>query len=182
MAEKKKTSIKVEPVPTFQLYKIDKEIDNFIETFIDKETGEIISYAQGQFNKLQMRREDVIRQIALSHLFNSAKSDVVANEIKRLQSLKRSIDNRAKLAKKIIEDELQEGETFEFENVKLSWRKSEVVEVDELTDLSQYVLDYPELIEMNYSVNKNEVKSMEKEGKPLPFGISVVKKNNLQIK
>ena len=178
----KEKSIKKELVPSFQLYKVEHQIDNFIETFIDKETGEIIPYAEGYFNKLQIKKEEAIHQIALSHLTNEAKSEVVSLEIKRLQSLKKSIDNRSKLAKRILEHHVAEGETYEFENAKIGWRKSAQVDVDELLDLSELVLEYPDLIIVQHSLNKNEVKAMVKNDKPLPVGIEIIEKQNLQIK
>ncbi len=166
----------------FSLYKVHQEINDLIESCIDPETGELSEVANAHFNQLQLKREDAIHQLCLVNLESKAKADTVANEIKRLGAIKKSLDTTAEAAERIIGKELSEGETYQFENAKISYRKSEVVEVDETMDLSQLAFDQPELVKLSYAVNKTEVKKMAKDGKPLPEGILIVKKNNLVIK
>lgn len=166
----------------FQLYKVHQEITDLIESQIDQETGELNQVANAHFDALQLKREDAIHQLCLVNLESKAKADAVANEIKRLAVIKKSLDNMAEASERIISKELAEGETYQFENAKISYRKSEAVEVDETLDLSQLAFDQPELVKLSYAVNKTEVKKMAKEGKPIPEGILIVKKNNLVIK
>ena len=166
----------------FQLYKIHNEIQSLVESYIDPETGEMTDVAAAHFNTLQMKREDAIHQLCLVNLESKAKSEAVMNEIRRLQSIKKTLDNHASASERIISKELADGETYEFENAKISYRKSETVEYDPELDLSQIAFDRPELIEITYSLKKSEVKKQAKDGKPLPEGIMIVRKNNLQIK
>ena len=166
----------------FQLYKIHKEIQDLIESYINPETGEISDIANAHFNTLQLKREDAIHQLCLVHLESKVKADAVANEMKRLAAIKKSLDTTADAAERIISKELAEGETYQFENAKISYRKSEVVEVDETMDLSQLAFDQPELVDISYSLKKTEVKKLAKNNKPIPDGITIIKKNNLQIR
>ena len=166
----------------FSLYKIHAEVINLIESQVDPATGELPKIAAAHLNTLSIRRADAIHQISLFHLENKAKAEAVEGEIKRLQLIKNSFEIRESFAKKIIERELADGETFEFENAKISYRKSEVVEVGDDLDLSQLAFDQPELIDISYSLKKAEIKKLAKDNKPIPEGITIVKKNNLVIK
>ncbi len=166
----------------FSLYKIHNEIQDLVESYINPETGEISDVVAAQINTLQLKREDAIHQLCLVNLESKAKADAVASEIKRLSAIKKSSETLADASERIIGKELAEGETYHFENAKISYRKSEVVEYDPTLDLSQLAFDHPELIEISYSLKKSEIKKLAKENKPIPEGITIIKKNNLQIK
>lgn len=166
----------------FQLYKVHQKISELIEAMIDQDTGEINPVAIVQLNKLELQKEDAIHQLCLVHLESKAKAEIVALEIKRLTALKRSLEVREEASKRIIEREVPEGETMQFENAKISYRKSEAVEVDDDFDLSQLAFEQPELVNISYSLKKDEIKKLVKDNKPIPEGIRIVKKNNIQIK
>ena len=114
----------------FSLYKVHQEINDLIESYIDAETGELSEMANAHFNQLQLKREDAIHQLCLVNLESKAKADAVANEIKRLGAIKKSLDTTAEAAERIINKELADGETYQFENAKISYRKSEVGDIE----------------------------------------------------
>ena len=191
MAKKTEVKNEIVNVNAFALYKINNEIDGFISSFVDTETGEMLSIAEAHFNNLSLKREEVIHQIGLAHVLNNAKSDAVDTEIKRLQAIKKSIDNRASLAKRLIEKELQENESFEFENLKISWKKNPSsidydTEMD--TDMEQQFLEQlsitnPDLVGTKYTLKKKEVKELYKTTSTLSEGLTVIDdRKSLQIK
>ena len=77
---------------------------------------------------------------------------------------------------------MPEGVTIETPDYKISWRKSEAVETSEFLDLSKIAVSYPDLIELEYKLKKTEVKKRIKDNLPIPEGIFIMKKQNLQIK
>jgi hypothetical protein len=166
----------------FALYKIHQEIEDLIESYIDPETGEISEMVNAHFSALQLRREDAIHQIGLYGMTNASKSEAVNNEIKRLQAIKKTLDIREAISKKILVRELAEGETFEFDNLVINWRKSETVEIDPTMDIEELSLTQPDLVKISYEIKKAEVKKFVKNGKPIPKGLMIIKKNNLQVK
>lgn len=166
----------------FQIYKVNQQIHNLVEAMIDQETGEINPVAVIQLNKLEIQKEEAIHQLCLVHLESKAKAEAVAVEIKRLTALKKSLEVREEASKRIIEREVPEGETMQFENAKISYRKSESVEMDDDFDLSQLAFDQPDLVDIKYGLKKDNIKKLVKENKPIPEGIRIVKKNNIQIK
>lgn len=179
---KKEVSSQVSTVPVFQLYNVHKEVEQLIETMINPETGEVNAVVNAHLNTLTLKREDAIHQIAIANIANKAKSEMIAAEIKRLQTLKKQVENRSETAKRILENELTPGEVFEFNNVKISWRKSSQVKVDEFIDVADLAINYPDLVKIEYSLDKTKVKEFAKDSIPLPEGISIEEKQNIQIK
>lgn len=182
---KKTVSAEVVEVNSYQIYKVHKEIDDLITSQIDPETGELNAVASAHLNTLSLRREDAIHGLTLSHLQNSAKADVVDREIDRLTSLKKAIERRADAAKRILEQELQEGEVFEFENCKINWKKNPAsVEVDPDINLEELEFDYPDLVktDIKKSVIKKEAKAILESGKTINGLTLVTDKKSLQIK
>lgn len=169
---------------SLKLYNINEEIEEIIndENLVNQETGEFTEEGLKRFESLQLVKADIIKSLGLANIFYNAQTDMVANEIKRLQGIKKSYESRANAVKKLLTQNLTEGEKYEFDTVKISWRKSEETLIDELLDLTQFSIDYPELVKIETIIKKAEIKALHKEGKPLPVGIKIIEKQNLQIK
>lgn len=185
MAKKETISTEVIEVNGYQLYKIHNEVENLISSYINPETGEINAVANAHLNTLSLRREDAIHGITLSHLQNEAKADAVEKEIQRLEDLKTSISRRAEAAKRILENELQDGESFEFENCKISWKKNPVsVEADPDLNLDDLEFAYPDLVstKQTKSLIKKEAKAVLESGKEIAGIRLITDKKSLQIK
>lgn len=193
MAKKKEVSAEVAQVNGFALWKVHQSIDDLVTSQIDPETGEINAVAAAHLNTLELRREDAIHGLTLCHLQNSAKAEVVDKEIERLLALKQAIDKRALAAKRILEQELQDGESFEFENCKISWKKNpssvDFVNPDATKDelaaiIEDIEFEFPEIIkiETKKSLMKKEAKAILESGKEIPGLRLITDKKSLQIK
>jgi transcription-repair coupling factor (superfamily II helicase) len=166
-----------------QLYNINQEIYELINTNIDEETGELSQEASERFDKLQMKKEDIIQSVGLTHIINKAEAEKVDTEIKRLQSIKSIYSRREEAAKKIIRKFVKLGEEYKFPNLQVKWKKNppSVVE-DDLLDLEELRDTNPNLVKVSYSLDKMWVKELYKDGKPLPEGIAVRQDFSLQIR
>lgn len=161
-------------IKTMNLYEIDYSILNCV----DAETGEILDV--DMLNALEMKRDEKIENIALwvKNLLSDAEQIKKEREI--LAEREKVAKNKAENLKKYLSDYLN-GTKFETPKVKVSFRKSESVDV----------LDIKELMEMNnaekylkYSdptPDKTAIKQAIKKGINIP-GCSLVKKDNIQIK
>ncbi len=168
---------------SLQLYEINKEIQEIIETCVDEETGEISQEAEERFSKLQLKREDIIHSVGLSYFQNQAKSEAVMNEIRRLQAIKKQFDSKQNTCERLIKKTVKLGEEFKFENLQIKWKKNPPkVVTDDLLDLNEVQSSFPELVKVEYSLDKNLVKQYAKDGKPLPEGIKTVQDFSLTIK
>lgn len=163
-----------------KLFEIKEDIANLMELdadrYVNGETGEIIN--QQQFDALQMEYDDKIEGVALGVKREDAIAKAIDEEIKALKSRKEYHEKRRDGYKQFLANELI-GNKFETSKVRIGWRKSEVLEVDEnkdITDFPEQYLKYkaPEL-------NKALLKADIKDGAVFD-GCRIVTKNNIQIK
>ncbi|ACU61320.1 siphovirus Gp157 family protein [Chitinophaga pinensis] len=158
--------------------------------------------------KLQLSQEDFQSKV-ISYGFVikklDAESDVIAAEIKRLQSLKSKADKRADLFRKIIDEGMKQFgyDKVESELLKISYHKSSPVEL--LENFSDNILQY---VKVNFNINpeladkaaeagitedvlsvfnvipsasKERIKDQLKAGIKIP-GASIEEKKSLQIR
>ncbi|MFM7855051.1 MAG: siphovirus Gp157 family protein, partial [Flammeovirgaceae bacterium] len=119
------------------------------------------------------------KSIAYGHVIRrlDAECDIIDSEIKRLQSIKRSRESALERLKMRIKAAM---ETFGMDKVqtptlKLSFRKSESVEVEDVNALpSMY-----KTLKVTESPDKTLIKESLKLGKEIP-GARLVTNNNLQ--
>lgn len=128
------------------LYEIDEEILNCV----DMETGEIIDVER--LGQLQLAREDKVEGIALwiKNLLSDA--DAIKSEEEKLAQRRKANENKAKNLKEYLSKFLN-GQKFKTPKVSISYRKSESVEV---TDISKLDDDYLKFAEP--TVDKTKVK------------------------
>lgn len=151
------------------LYEIDEEILNCV----DMETGEIIDAEK--LEQLQLTRDDKVEGIALwiKNLLSDA--DAIKSEEEKLAQRRKANENKAKNLKEYLSKFLN-GQKFKTPKVSISYRKSESVEV---TDISKLDDDYLKFAEP--TVDKAKVKKALKAGTVLQ-GVSLVENQNIQIR
>lgn len=151
------------------LYEIDEEILNCV----DMETGEIIDAEK--LEQLQLTRDDKVEGIALwiKNLLSDA--DAIKSEEEKLAQRRKANENKAKNLKEYLSKFLN-GQKFKTPKVSISYRKSESVEV---TDISKLDDDYLKFAEP--TVDKTKVKKALKAGTVLQ-GVSLVENQNIQIR
>jgi hypothetical protein len=151
------------------LYEIDEEILNCV----DMETGEIIDVER--LGQLQLARDDKVEGIALWIKNLLSDVDAIKSEEEKLAQRRKANENKAKNLKEYLSKFLN-GQKFKTPKVSISYRKSESVEV---TDLSKLDDDYLKFAEP--TVDKTKVKKALKAGTVLQ-GVSLVENQNIQIR
>lgn len=150
------------------------EIDAQIMDCVDPETGEIID--PGKLEALQIERERKIENVALW----------VKNlryEAQNLKAEKEALAEREKAAKRKIEgleaylETVLAGQGFETPKVKVSFRKSKVVEI---TDESKLPEEYVRT-KVEKSPDKIAIREALKSNFQIP-GAAMAEKTNIQIK
>lgn len=119
------------------LYELNKEIENF-EFDIDEETGEITNLAE--LDKLKMTMGEKCENIALYIKNLSADINAYDQEIKSFQDRKKSAKNKVESLKKYLAYSLN-GKKFETDLVKVSFRKSSRVTIDNEEEFESYCHD-----------------------------------------
>lgn len=169
---------------TIQIYNIDKQIEDIFncEDSYNLETGEMLPEAEQAINGLALGKEQVIHSVAMVNIQGSAVVDMIDTEIKRLQALKQSAESKVNTAKRLLSKMIPQGEKVEFADVKISWRKSTEVLTDEFIDLEDLEKTYPDLVRVKRELSKSAAKELHKNTGMLPSGISIITKQNLQVK
>lgn len=151
------------------LYEINEEILNCV----DMETGEIID--TGRLEQLQLAFDNKVEGIALwiKNLLSDA--EAIKAEKDKLAERQKACENKARNLKEYLSKFLG-GQKFKTPKVSISYRKSESVEV---TDISKLDDDYLKFAEP--TVDKTKVKKALKAGTTLQ-GVVLVENQNIQVK
>ena len=159
------------------LFQIDEAITNCVKlesgTIIDVSTGEIIDIEA--LKALEMERDKKIRNIACWIRNLEADEKALAEQEKIFKDRKNAAKNKRESLKAYLASFLQ-GKKWENNEVKISWRKSEAVEVTDIKQLSSYYLRFKEP-----EVNKTLLGKDLKAGVVLN-GAELVTKNNMSVK
>lgn len=149
------------------------EIDNEIMSCVDMETGEIIDAEK--LDQLQMDREQKIENIAL--WIKNLTSDAEALKAEKLTFADRQRVTEHKIAslKKYLSDYLA-GEKYNSAKVLVSFRKSESVNI---VDMSQIPEQYLKVAEP--TADKTGIKNALKAGEVIA-GAELIENQNIQIK
>lgn len=150
------------------------EIDQAIYECIDMETGEIIDCER--LDALQMEREAKIDNIACWYKEILSEAEAIKAEKNALAERQKSKENQAERIKNYLSEVLS-GQKFETSRNKISWRRSDSINI---TDESALPLGFKaEVIEIK--IDKMAIKEALKAGAEVA-GAELIEKNNIQIK
>lgn len=149
------------------------EIDSAILDCVDAETGEI--FDMDKFDELSLTRDAKVENICLWIKNLKAEAEALKAEKDAFAARQKAAENKMESLKRYISGYL-EGTSFESAKVKVSFRKSESLEILEDAVIPDEYLKFKEP-----EVNKTDLKKAIKEGLQLP-GVSIVTNNNIQIK
>lgn len=158
------------------LYEIGKDQLAIIAD-IEMNEGEVTSEIQSRIDLLAENFEE--KAIAYAYVIKQYEGEesIIDAEIKRLQELKKKSQKVSEYLKERISQAMFEFgiEKVESPTLKLSFRKSESVEVFDETLLNQKFFNYKP------TIDKTEIKKAIKGGEDVP-GARIVTNQNLQIK
>lgn len=159
------------------IFEIDQQIADF--PFETDENGEITNL--DAFDALQMAREEKLENTALYVKELLAESAAIKAEIISMTERVKSKERKAESLKQYLAFALN-CECFESPKVKVSYRKTEAVEVKDVfvewarKNAPQYVRT-----KIEESPDKNEIKQALKSGQEIPF-VELVENKNLVLK
>lgn len=149
------------------------EIDNRISDCFDAETGEIFDGVL--FEELVMERDKKIENACLYIKNLKAQADALKSEKDAFAKRQKTAENKMESIKKYIAGYL-DGTPFESTKVKVSFRKSESLEISEGAKVPEEFMRYKDP-----EVNKTELKKAIQSGLKVE-GVEIVTNNNIQIK
>ena len=149
------------------------QIEEEIMKCVDMETGEIID--SEKLDKLQMDREQKIENIALWIKNLVSDAEALKAEKQTFADRQRAAENKAASLKKYLSDYLA-GEKYKSAKVSISFRKSETVNI---LDISQIPEQYLKVAEP--TVDKTGIKNALKAGEFIT-GAELIENQNIQIR
>lgn len=169
------------------LYPLDMQIEMLMASFVDENTGELKSSEeemQKAVAELEMDFDKKILGLRNSYLETeldakriAAEAKVLREEAENVQKRANSLQNRADRIKGFIAY-LLNGETFEKEGAKISYRKSEAC-VYEDRFMAWAKQHRPELLDMK--IKKKDVTAAIKAGDKLSY-VTLEERRSIQIK
>ena len=149
------------------------EIDSAILDCVDIETGEV--FDSDRFEELSLTREAKIEGICLWIKNLKAEAEALKAEKDAFAARQKAAENKVESLKRYISGYLA-GTKYESAKVKVSFRKSEALEIEEGTIIPDEYLKFKEP-----DVDKAGLKTAIKAGLNLD-GVQIVEKLNIQIK
>ena len=149
------------------------EIDAAILDCVDVETGEV--FDEDRFEELELTREAKIENICLWIKNLKAEAEALKAEKDAFAQRQKAAENKMESLKRYISGYL-DGTAFESAKVKVSFRKSESLEISDVYRIPEDFLKYQEP-----SVDKAALKKAIKDGAAIE-GAEIVENYNIQIK
>ena len=150
------------------------EIDEAIYDCINEETGE---FDQEKYDKLQGLRIQKLEGVALGYKNLTALAGAMKVEEDKLKERRKSLEKKAEGLKTFLSISLN-GEEVCTPLIKISWRKSEAVEITNEDEIPEKYWNMPN--PPAPTVNKAEISKAINSGVSVP-GACLVKRNNIQI-
>ena len=164
------------------LYQINEQIE-IILSQVD-ENGELPESALDELEKLAVDEQTKIENTALYIKNQRAESDALANEIRILQSRKKSLDNNLERTKERLSYNLLRSgkDKFKTSRVALSFRTSSPLAIGDKDELIRYLkANYADLVKVTEDIDKTGVKKLIQDGHEIPHAV-IEDKQNIQIK
>lgn len=161
-----------------KLSKINNDIVHIIALNTDPDTGEINDEVLNQLDKLQLRKDEITKVAGISYHQYKALSEQVSAEKKRLYDLEKNYKASMESFKKML-DKILQGDSFECEHFKASYRKSTSFDLADGFEVDEIPVEFQRI---KRELDKTECKNYHKSTGTLPLGVIQKENNNLVIK
>lgn len=160
------------------LFDIDKKLMACVKLesgdYVDTETGEVIDTKA--IEALGMEKNKAIRNIACWIRNLKAEEKALAEQEAIFKHRKSVTKNKRESLEQYLSDYLN-GESWKNNEVTISWRKSEAIELADNLDITTLPKQY---VDYSPSVNRKLLKRDIKDGLEIK-GVYLVKRNNMQV-
>ena len=151
------------------------DIDEAILNLVDEETGEVVDIEA--LEALEMERDRKVSNIACWIKQLDAEAEAIKAEKKKLADRQTAKENKSKALREFL-TRILNGEKFEDSRCKVSYRRSESVEVADDIDFN-YIPD--EYIKVTKAIDKTAIKTAIKAGHTYK-GVQLVQNTSIQVK
>ena len=151
------------------------DIDEAILNLVDEETGEVVDIEA--LEALEMERDRKVSNIACWIKQLDAEAEAIKAEKKKLADRQTAKENKSKALREFL-TRILNGEKFEDSRCKVSYRRSESVEVADDIDFNHIPDEY---IKVTKVIDKTAIKTAIKAGHTYK-GVQLVQNTSIQVK
>lgn len=156
------------------LYNIEDASLQLLDAIGAAESDEERAEYQRLYNEMQIERDQKLSNICAYIVNCESDVDAYAAEIKRLQSEKKTLENKVERLKALLKAFIPEKEKWKFGTHSISWRKSTSLQIDETEP-------HPLFTVITKEHDKDSIRQHLEGGGSLPFA-RFVEKQNIQVK
>ena len=164
------------------IYPIDETIERLLESFIDAETGEAL-YTEDEMNakieQAQMEFSELILNLRNEVINRTAESEALKAEKLKLEKRQKQSAEAAARAKRFLAY-LTKGEKYSDGIVKINYRKSDGLFIDDRDALMAWVTDHNRFLK-EPELREGDIKQAIKNGEDIPY-VHLEERNNIQVK
>lgn len=150
------------------LYKIDKDIEELLDSLVDEETGEVDEDKLDALNQLNIDRKEKIENCILFAKSEKADAEAILNEIEVLKKRAASKLNRSERVLGYVEHSL-DGSEFETDRCVVKYRNTQSVEIIN----EEIVPDKYCVFRTERKPSRTELKKAIKSGESVPGAVLV---------
>lgn len=170
------------------IYPLDQQIENLFYTFVDEETGELkcteeemqeaVAQLEMDFDKKIVALRNSFLETELNAKRVAAEAKTLRDEAANVQRRATALQNRADRIKRFVAYLLQ-GEKFDKDGVKVSYRKSEETVLDD--NFTAWAIENAPAL-LKWEPRKTDVKDAIKSGLYEDIPAHIEERRNIQIK
>lgn len=170
------------------IYPLDQQIENLFYTFVDEETGELkcteeemneaVKNLEMDFDKKIVALRNSFLETELNAKRVAAEAKTLRDEAANVQKRANALQNRADRIKRFVAYLLQ-GEKFDKDGVKVTYRKSEETVLDD--NFTEWAIENAPAL-LKWEPRKTDVKDAIKSGLYEDIPAHIEERRNIQIK
>ena len=176
------------------IYPIDEQLDKLMASFCDEETGEVKEFytmdngatvplteelMMSMICNVQMEFADTIKNLRNKYINLNAEAEAIKAEKMALAKRQKQAEDSADRTKRFLAY-LTHGEKYTDGVVKISYRKSEGLVIDDKEELLKWAIDNKKFLKQP-ELAEGEIKRAIKNGEIIPFA-HVEERRNIQVK
>ena len=164
------------------IYPLDQQIEELLASFVDADTGEMTCTEEEMLAQIEAVKMDfaaVIRNLRNEYINKVAEAEALKAEKAKLAARQKSAENAADRAKRWLAY-LTKGEKYSDGVVKIGYRKSEALAIDDRESLLAWAIDNQKFLK-EPELREADIKAAIKAGENVPFA-HIEERQNVQVK
>lgn len=164
------------------IYPIDETIEKILASFIDEDTGEVLFSEEEMESRLELAKlefSQMILNLRNEVINRTAEAEAIKDEKMKLEKRQKRATEAAERAKRFLAY-LTKGEKYSDGVVKIGYRKSDYIAIDDREKLMAWAIDHNRFLK-DPELREGDIKQAIKNGEDIPYA-HLEERANIQVK